>query len=168
MFIPASAHRAECFSPYMTKKKALISFLSLYLLKKTKARVSFLFIQKDPPKTLIPPLPFSTSFQSHEKHQLTSPLHQPNQSIQLFIFLTPNKLSSSPASGSSPGRLRNALCKGQWSALGHERLAQEQNPRSLRQIDSYLAALLPALCPLQTEAAHIPHHPSRRPAVELR
>lgn len=84
------------FSLHTSPKKALISFLPLHLLKKTKARVSSLYKKKK--KTTIPPLPFPTSFQSHERRQFISPLHQPTQSIQLSIFLTPHKLTSSPAS----------------------------------------------------------------------
>lgn len=92
----------QCFSPYMTKKKCTNFLPSSVPPQEDKSQSFFPFYTKRPPRNPNPPLAFSTSFQSHEKHQLTFPLHQPNQSIQLSIFLTPNKLSSSPASGSPP------------------------------------------------------------------
>lgn len=92
----------QCFSPYMTKKKCTNFLPSSVPPQEDKSQSFFPFYTKRPPQNPNPPLAFSTSFQSHEKHQLTFPLHQPNQSIQLSIFLTPNKLSSSPASGSPP------------------------------------------------------------------
>lgn len=147
MFIPTSAHRAEFFSPYMTKKST--NFLPSSAPPQEDKSKSFLFIQKDQ-KNPILPLPFPTSFQSQEKHQLISPLHQPTQNIQLSTFLTPHKLNSSPASVWEVGRLRNALSKGLWSGLWHDRLTKEQNPSPLRQIDSILL-----LCCL-------PHMPSRQ------
>lgn len=114
-------------------------------------------------KKSILPLPFPTSFQTHENHQFISPLHQPTGRIQLPIFLHLVRLAPP-----LPLRSWNALFEGQWSGLYLLRLTQKQNPNSFGQINCISLLCSCSISPLDRGNPHSLLSPSRRPAMELR